>query len=484
MIRKFKSLFAGLAIAALSLTSLSSCDLDDLTNTSSDRCTLGTSMTDIFDAVMGSECTGIQKEYNNVIQSQGTLLDIETVKARMETNPKDYAMAMVLNASALNKLFKKASTWNSTELPSISIGGCHVNSEIDAIANLIGLNTYPLSADNCLTFNFGIKASSYNFNVSIGVPITPVVKGDDPSKPDDYAKGLRTSIFADLPKAQLLNLTLNNSSVPSAVLALTSTLLKTALDGYLKRVSLFDISAWEMGDNNIKMIAGGPVTNEAEGTLTLGMYSNINMGLVDSTLGEDARVTWEEAFPKDAEIGLHIHPDLIRGILNLMFAENYIESDLTVDAAASGVSAFKVTMADMASYPMQTLLTCGDNWADYFTIGMRMWSTSNPCGYFDLLAGLHLEISNNKLVLGLGNVQAGQAKGIGSLAKLAVNSLTGSKTFQDLLSQATLAINYDQFKVPTEKDNVDAETAKVKTDAVDFLVDGNGISLYLNFLDL
>ncbi len=114
-----------------------------------------------------------------------------------------------------------------------------------------------------------------------------------------------------------------------------------------------------------------------------------------------------------------------------------------------------------------------------------MWSTKDVCGYFDLLAGFKLGASTDKFELGIGNIRAGKAKGIGALAKIGLDAITNTKTFQDLVEQATLSFNYDQFSVPTEKGSEDGNTevAQIATSAVDFRVDGNGISLYLNFVD-
>lgn len=481
----FKSLAVS-AIATLSITSISSCGFDG-GSSNGDSCSWGNPVTDIFDIASGANCNQTATDYAAVVGKQGSLLSIDTVESRMQKYPKDFSMALVLNQTSINKLFRASANWNfagfDVELPTIQVGGCRPNADYDDFTGA------KISSDNCLSLVFGMGIGTYGVNVTLGVPVTTAIKGKD----ENDGKGLRTSIFADLPKAQLLDASLKSGNSVSSLNPLAKNLIETGikslLKGQLKRVFLFDVSAWKMGNGNIQLLAGGPVTNDKEGTLTLGMYSNIDLGIPDESLGETARVTWEESFPKDAEVGLHIHPDLIRGILSLMFHEQFIADDLTLDtasASSSAPNAFEVTMADMTEYPMQTLMTCGDEWRDYFTVGLRMWSTKDVCGYFDILAGFNLDASTSKFEIGVGNIRAGKAKGIGALAKFGIDTITNTQTFQDLMKQATLSLNYDQFSVPTSKGSEDGITdvKQVATDAVDFHVDGNGISLYLNLLDI
>ncbi len=291
---------------------------------------------------------------------------------------------------------------------------------------------------------------------------------------------------------------------------------------------MFDLSAWEMGDKgSIKMVVGNPVVNSEEGTLTLGMYSNIDLGTpdtwgsngkdtralceannwmasvpeIDQATGEitqwvatgceTKRVTWAESFPKNAEVGLHVHPDLIRGLIDLMFYQGHIESDAsksadgsTLDFGSSSGSAFKVTLANMKEYPMQTLLTYDPDFQKYFTMGLRMWTLDGLCGFMDILAGFTFKLTDHKFEMGIGNIREGAASGIGVAGQQALKAIRETQTFKDAVSYLTVSFNYDQFKVPEGKDNEDASTTHIMTDAISFTIDGNGVSLYLNFPDL
>ncbi len=104
-----------------------------------------------------------------------------------------------------------------------------------------------------------------------------------------------------------------------------------------------------------------------------------------------------------------------------------------------------------------------------------------------MIIGFNLQASDSKFEMSLGNVQFGMAEGIGSAVKMAANQFTSSQTFKDILKYASFSFNYDQFKVPSQKDDENAATTKVAVkpaDKVNFNINGNGIGLYLNFVDL
>lgn len=490
MKHSFLATCAIVGFAAFSLTSLTSCDeeaLNNFFNGTPDRCSLGTTFTDFLDLATGLDCVRNRSDYDAYVADMGQLLTMEQVQRKMVEAPNDFAMAMTLNASAINKLFRSATNWQfdgiDVELPTIQVGGCK------------NYSTTSSFADHCLTFVVGASIANHGVQISLGVPIVAEVKGHNPNNAEDYEKGLRTTIFADLPHAELVSLKAKSgntvSELPEIAKQAVTLLYQTAFEAKLRQIGLFDIYAWEFDfqDNPIKLVAGSPVVNEQEGTLTLGMFSNINLGT--TYFGENGRVTWDEAFPKDAEIGLHIHPDLIRGIIGLMFHEGHVSSEINTSSltnqSSTGASTFEITMASMHDYPMQTLMQCGENWRKYFTLGVRFWSLANICGYADLLIGFNLEASDNKFEMGLGNVQVGASQGIGAAFKIAVNNLTQTQTFQDILKYATFSFNYDQFRVPVNKDSDDGETTKAAVqpaDKVNFNIDGNGIGLYLNFVDL
>lgn len=82
----FKSLAVS-TIAALSITSLSSCDLDSLSS-NGDTCSWGNTLTDIFDLATGADCNQTKADYTKTVTKQGSLLSIETVESRMQRYPK------------------------------------------------------------------------------------------------------------------------------------------------------------------------------------------------------------------------------------------------------------------------------------------------------------------------------------------------------------------------------------------------------------
>lgn len=454
-----KTLFT-LAACVTALTTLSSCDLDGAANT----------LNEILNS--STNCPDYEQQFQDDIAQEGKLVDT--------INPVgDYSMALVLNASSINKLFRAATEWNYTldlafasidlQLPTIEVGGCRDAAEGYA---------YTLDYDNCLSFTLPLNASfmgsTFNASAKFGFPIETVIDSTQS----------KTSVYIDMKKAQILGLSAQGYSAYETLLPLLETGLKALISDQLPTAHLFDIAAWEIGDNNIKLLAGSPRVNEAEGTMTLGMYSNVFFSKTET-------VKWDEAFPEDAEIGIHIHPDLIRGVLSRMMYEGHIDDsiNLTDSDTSQGTTSspgFKVSMANIAEeYPQDLLLSYDEGWQNYFTFAFRLWSTESFCGYMDLLAGLNVELSDQKFQIGLGNLHAGKSAGAMTIPATAFNMIEQTTFFQQALEFVNVSFNFDQLTVSDSKGADDGmRKATMGAEHFQFNVDGNGISLYLNFLDL
>ncbi|MCL2326850.1 MAG: hypothetical protein FWC40_10210 [Proteobacteria bacterium] len=421
---------------------------------------------------LGGSCQTFAADHEKAVLSEGALV------TQIDTSG-DFSMAMVLNATAINKLFRAAAekTWNYSigvsgfsvpiPFPVIQVGGCRSTGFI---------YQYPeAELANCLTFDFpvgvNVLGSYYGVAVKFGVPFVAVLDGT-----------VRTRMYIDLGQAQLLKLdgTAGGSSgsVPGFILQGIELGVKELFSKELKRrVHLFDIAAWEIGDRQIKMLAGSPRVNEQEGTLMFGMYSNL-------LFAQSTSVRWEEAFPSDAEIGFHIHPDLIRGLIARMMYEGHVARTLSTNEAGSDdmLSGVKITMANMAQeYPQDILLALDPDFQKYFTMAFRFWNTTAFCGYMDILAGLHISLSNQAFNIGIGNITTGHSAGAMRLVSGLVSIVTQSQFFADVVSYANYSINFDEITVP---DGNGTRKAKMDAKKFQFSLDGNGISLYLNFLDL
>jgi len=422
---------------------------------------------DEFSALLGGSCESYASQYTTAVASEGALVD------RIDPTG-DFSMAMVLNATAINKLFAAATSWKYTldmtviafdiQLPTIQVGGCRAPDY---------KYTFPEDVLNCLTFDIPLTGKIVGQTVGIetkfGIPVDADIIGTE-----------KTRLFVNLEQAQLLKLNFKLGSYTLGldyILPLIEDALKYFLRNELKRVHLFDIAAWEIGNRQIRMLAGSPRVNEQEGTLMFGMYSNL-------LFAQSTSVRWEEAFPKDAEIGFHIHPDLIRGLIARMMYEGHVTRTLSESESGSNdvLSGVKITMANMAQdYPQNILLGYDPDFQRYFTMAFRLWNMTAFCGYMDILAGLHISLSDQAFSIGIGNVKAGKAAGAMTLAASLLSVVTSSQFFADVLSYANYSINFDEITVP---DGNSTRKAKMDARKVQFNLDGNGISLYLNFLDL
>lgn len=457
---------AAIALSAISLTSLTSCDLDEKTVND---------IVGILDGVIKCSaddvCTQAQEGLTKAINEEGMLAD------HIDTNG-DYSMALTLNATGINKLFRASSDWTYDSfglgMPVLQVGGCR--KQTTSIISSLGLSAYTGNIDQCIAVEIPLKINKFGINLNVsatfGAPVIAKLREGDG----------KTDIYLDLSQAQLIDAQYDGDSLGGLASSLITEGIHLALDDYLKAVHLFEIQAWEFGDTDIKMFAGAPRVNEAMGTLNFGMYSNIKFA-------QSGSVDWayEASFPSDAELGLHIHPDLIRGLLARLMYSHHIESNVDFGTAPEGAatSKFTVTMANMAAdYDQAWLLSHVPEYADYFTFGFRMWSTENVCGYMDLLAGLRIDIDDNQFRVKAGNVHAGNADGCMQIAGGVISLITDTQFFKDLMDKAEFTVNFNEIEIQDKNADGGLRKAKMGSNKFEFKVNGTGISLFLNFLDL
>lgn len=446
----FRNTLVAAAIAIPSLVCLSSCDENDINS--------ALSILNGINGIANSDvsCANAADLLQQSIDAEGQLVD------HINTDG-DYSMALTLNATSLNKLFRSANEWSYSSVgigvPTIAVGGCRKTGN---------LYSYSGDVNNCLSFTIPVSVSGYvDLSATFGIPVSATVKGTE-----------KSSIYVDLSQAQILDLRNGNDHLNSIINQGIELLVKNLLSDYMVKVHMFDIQAWQMGDNQVKMLAGAPKVNEREGTLTFGMYSNLNFAQTGS-------VDWayEHSFPSDAELGLHIHPDLIRGLIARMLYEKHIENGVDV-----GGSSFTVTMADMSKdYDEAYLLSTDKDFYDFLTFGFRFWSTdasSGICGFMDVLAGLNIELDNSKFTIGIGNINAGKSSGGMSLFSGILGAITNTQFFKDVLEYATLTVNFNEITVPDKNASGGMRKAQMGSNTFEFQANGTGISLFLNFLDL
>ena len=405
-------------------------------------------------------CPNFQTRYQEAIAKEGELLSDEELTNMVNQNG-DFAMSISLNATGIKKLFENSVSWADSFPVVIDVGGCR---------------KYNDQSENCLAFGFTISGYDIIFGVPIESKLEPELN--------------KTSIMANLEKAQIINLT--GSSIADYTI---ESAVKLAFNGYLKRYSIFEIAAWNIGNNDIKLYAGAPKVHIDDESgykaLEFGMYSNL-------AYTQDA-INIARDMPHDAEIGLHIHPDLIRAIIARMMTEkdassddSYITRDVslasstsTSSTTSSSPTGFHVSMTDFSLYPQERLYACSSDWRDFFTLGFRLWSTESFCGYMDIVAGMKISISDSKFTIGVGNIHGGQSEGALSLTNGILNAITTSDFFKQVLDYTTISLNFNEMEVSDDNGTGD-KMRKVTMDSDTFVLnlDGSGISLYLNFLDL
>ena len=510
MKRNFLTTCALSAVAALALTSSTSCDENTLNSLLNGG---------ILSSLSG--CPDLNTQYQAAVQAEGELISIEELQAGMANGTVGFSMALLLNKSGVNKLFKAATDWNysydtsigkvTLKFPTIQLDGCPKDQLTKLLTELQSdtayFNSYyaqQVKENNeisCITMSLPIEISALGgflgnteISADIGLPIYGKIKGDDPNNAADYAKGLRTSVFADIRHAQLIHLKgVGGKDVSSAIETGVNLAWQYFVSSKFKNFALFDIGAWEVGNKDIKLIAGVPIVKSDSKTIQLGVYSNI----VSAT---NSVTAIDYAFPANADIGLNIHPDLIRGLLARMMRELKGTSDETyIDTNINDTDnnmKYKVTMTNIAKeYPEDQLLKYDwysndpndpNNWGKFFSLAFRLWSDSGLCGYIDLIAGLNAEIdSGGKFSIGIGNIHAGKSYGGLTLVATAINMITGTPFFKGILDYTTISFNFNEIGVSKQKDDEEASNmSNTQMGALKFTIDGNGISLFLKFTDL
>lgn len=506
MKRSFLTTCALGAVAALSLTSSTSCDENSLNNLLNGG---------LLNSLAG--CPDLDSQYQAAVRAEGELIPIEELKAGMAKGTMGFSMALLLNKSGVNKLLRAATDWNysydvsglgkvTLKFPTIQLDGCDQDQLTKLLTTLQSdLNYYDsfyaqqVKENNeisCITMDLPIEVSllgglggTKTISASIGLPIYSKIKGDDPNNAADYAKGLRTSIFADIRHAQLTKLNAAGGSIDNYIQIGINSAWQYFVSSKFKNFALFDIGAWEVGNKEIKLIAGAPIVKRDSKTIQLGVYSNI--------VSANSKTAIDYQFPENADVGLNIHPDLIRGLLARMMRETKGTSDDTyIDTNIQDTDNnlnYKVTMTNIAEeYPQEQLLKYDwynnnpDDWGKYFSLAFRLWSDSGLCGYIDLIAGLNAEIdSDSKFKIGIGNIHAGKSYGGLTLVATAINMITGTPFFKGILDYTTISFNFNEIGVSAKKDDEDASSmSNAEMGALRFTINGNGISLFLNFKDL
>ena len=429
-------------------------------------------------------CPRFQSMYEAEKANEGALISDAELSGLINSSINaDYAMSLTLNATAINKLFKAANTWTYDKMgfgvPYFGIGGCDAS----------GLDQeFTGDTTSCLTVTIEFNGVA-NALLRFGVPVTGEVASDLS----------KTSVFIDLSTMQILKISAQNGSLNAMAKTAINLAIQQFLSGYLPKVHLFDIAAWNIGNGDIKLVAGAPKVHIEQLTgyeaLEFGMYTNLFAQAESINIARD--------MPQNAEVGLHIHPQLIRAIIARMMTEQkssnaddtYITREVELDSSelnSSGYAknGFHVTMTDLSRYPNERLYACSSDWRDYFTFGFRLWSTDSFCGYMDLLAGMNMVVTDRKFKIGIGNIHAGYSDGAMSVVGGALNSIASTNFAKSLLEYTNISVNFNEMSVSSSNGQDDSMKKAEMVAYMDenehfqFSITGTGINLYLNFLDL
>jgi hypothetical protein len=220
-------------------------------------------------------------------------------------------------------------------------------------------------------------------------------------------------------------------------------------------VALFDLSAWKLGNGDIRLLGRGPLIYPEYGTVAIGMNSNLVRPL-------EGIIEVDPVLPEGIDLGMQFHPELVLVILERMLHEGFIPRSYDGTGAADESGGLSVSMKGLAGDDQGLLHT-----------QFRLWQLGGEaCGYTDLDLGLGLSISDQQVKLTASSIDVTGSDGVGD-ALAAIEGWLDAALSQEVASYSGLAINYRELSLPMNKQ------ASMSSDSFRLEVGAAGLSVYL-----
>lgn len=413
---------------------------------------------DLVNNLAGADCPAFASQYGERIEGHSVLL--ETIPAEAENFP----MGLVINTRALNYLFAKLSDSNLPELTeSFNVLGQRITLKLAPSIPLLQIGGNQ-SCPECLTaavpFGVGVGINNPNPPLGAGTMRVQMPVGMVP------VDNRRTSLVADFSGLTVLGIDVDvPGNLPANILSEAERIASNALGTFLRnrfqsaRIATFD--SWALGRGDVLLAGRGPFLYPEQGTMLIAMQSNL-------PLAESPSLEVTTALPAGADFGFVFHPSLLLSLTQRMNWEGVVANgvDDAGDAVANADAASnRVTLETMGLSADQSLLR----------VGATLWRTSSFCGTADLAASMGLTIEADRFAFRVTDVQITGGEGFGSLISQD-NWATGS-FIRSLTQTLDITINYDAFV------GGEAE-AEPEMGPLQFNIDGRGITLYLNLLNV
>ncbi len=364
-----------------------------------------------------------------------------------------FPMAMVLSTSAVNKLLATVldqdlpAVREEVDIFSVTFQPQLPTIEIASVAQCPGCVITSLAFDIQVdTGVLGEISGGGNARLALPVGLAPI-------------SNVKTGLVASMDEASFLDLELTIGDLSTQDVQLVEDVIKNIATDYVRErfgaVEVVRFDSWKLGDDEMLLAARGPMIFPEQGTIVVGLHSNLLLP-ASTTIEEQA------ALPEGSELGLQIHPELLLTAMQRMLNTGAIPREYDASGNTDRRGDHQVTLDAMSSSDSDKLNTS-------FTI----WRTGGGlCGFAQVSSDMSLSLDAEGVTLEADNFQITDGEGIGMLLSDAANSWLGGDFLQSLTENMALAINYREFGVEEE--------GEVQPKANGLKIDGRGLSVFLN----
>ncbi len=399
------------------------------------------------------DCDRYEEEWAADLEAGGQLLPV------IPDTVVDYAMAMILNTDAVNELFRRL---DDNELPVLSetvdVLGLDVTLSVQPDIPLLHIGG-DLDCPDCfqaeVEFVNEVDIAGYVVPGGSGVIGVQMPVGFVPLSDEE------TQLVAYFQELEVLTLDVDFgdeyvNSFYQYLEPVVTELVSAYLQWRFENQPIATFKSWEIGGNEVYLAPRGPFIIPQHDTMVMPLQTNLDMNI--TTAIED-----QIALPDDADIGLVFHPELLVAMAKRMNYENVIPQGYDLDGNEEEGGPVKVTLERMSSDDMGLLET-----------EMKLWFLQDACGTATMSASMELSVSDVEFHFSVGNFHITEGEGVGLV--LSESDWLVSTLINELLRTMEITINYDQmFGGELGSD--------AGMGAVQFNIDGRGITLYFNFLE-
>lgn len=401
----------------------------------------------------GLDCDRYESEYATDLEAAGYL------KPEIPDSAEDYAMALILNQTAVNDLFSRLS---DTELPELSQGvdffGIDVELGIIPEIPLLQIG----GTDGCtdciaaeVTFHPTVSIDGYELpggagTIGVQMPVRMVPVSDRHTTLTAQFQSLEvTTLFIDL-----------GNEVANEIQAVLEPIATTLMTVFLQsrfedaRIATFD--SWQIGQGNVLLAGRGPFVYPDQETIVIAMQTNLEMGITTA-------VEHQVDLPMGSDIGVVFHPELLLSMSRRMHYEGEIPQTYSELGTQDTSGAIKLTLDEMRS---------DDD--GLMRVQSRLWVLDTLCGNANLGASMGLSVSPEQFTFTVQDLDVSEGAGSGLILEQA--DWVAGDMMNSLVETLEVTANYDQI--------MGGETEEfAEMEAFQFNVDGRGLSLYFNLLE-